>query len=89
MVNRRLISPADIAEETIVVTFGIGASSEYPLAPGRVKIDEKEYCVKAAILQDFSEEILLVRDVPLHEHMVKYLPRGEQMELLCQLARDN
>ena len=40
-------------------------------------------------MQDLAEEVLLGRDVPLHKHMVKRLPRGEQMELLHQLARDN
>ena len=30
-----------------------------------------------------------MRDVPLHMHMVKSLPKGEQMALLHQLARDN
>ena len=45
--------------------------------------------MKAAIVQDLGEEALLGRDVPLHKHMVKRLPRGLQMELLHQLARDN
>ena len=89
VVNRSLISYTDIEEETIVVTFCIGAFDKYLLAPVRVKIDEEEYWVKAAIVQDVAEEVLLGKDVPLHKHMVKHLPRGEQMELLCQLARDN
>ena len=42
--------------------------------------------MKPAIVQDLTEEVLLGRDVPLHNHMVKHLPRGEQMELLHQLA---
>ena len=46
VVRRSLISPSDIGEETIVVTFGNGTSGEYPLAPVRVKIDNEEYCVK-------------------------------------------
>ena len=45
--------------------------------------------MKAAIVQDLAEEVLLGRDVPLHKHMVKRLPKGEQMELLRQLTRDN
>ena len=45
--------------------------------------------MKAAIVQDLAEEVLLGRDVPLHKHMVKRLPKGEQMDLLHQLARDN
>ena len=89
VVNRSLISPTDIGKQTIVATFANGASGKYPLAPVKVKIDEKVYCVKAAILQDLVQEVLLGRDVPLHKHMVKCLPRGEQMELLHQLARDN
>ena len=89
VVRRSLISPSDIGEETIVVTFGNGTSGEYPLAPVRVKIDNKEYCVKAAIVQDLAEEVLLGRDVPLHKHMVKRLFKEDQMELLQQLAKDN
>ena len=54
MVNRNWISPIDIGEETIIVTFGNGASGEYSLAPIRVKIDEKKQCVKAAIVQDLA-----------------------------------
>ena len=57
MVNRSLISPTDIGEETIVVTFGNGASSKYPLAYVRVKIDEEEYCMKAAIVQELAGEV--------------------------------
>ena len=41
--------------------------------------------MKAAIVQDLVEEVLLGRDVPPHKHMVKPLPRGEQMDLLRQL----
>ena len=29
------------------------------------------------------------RDVLLHKHMVKHLPKGEELEPLHQLARDN
>ena len=54
-----------------------------------MKNDEEEYCVKAAIVQDLAEDVLLGRDVPLHKLTVKHLPRGEQMELLRQLTRDN
>ena len=32
VVKRSLISPSDIGEETIVVTFGNGTSGEYPLS---------------------------------------------------------
>ena len=89
VVNRSLISPTNIGEETIVITFGNGASDKYSLAPIRVKIEEEEYCVKATIVQDLAEVVLLGRDVPLHKYMVKCLPRGKQMELLHQLGRDN
>ena len=78
VVNRSLISPTDIGEETIAVTFANGASGKYPLAPIRVKIDEEEYCVKATIVQDLAEEVLLGRDVPLHKHLVKRLLRGNR-----------
>ena len=87
VVNRHLISPTDIGEETIAVTFGNGALGECLLAPVRVKIEEEEYCVKPAIVQDLAEEVLLGRDLPLHKHIVKCLPRGEHMELLHQLAQ--
>ena len=66
MVNRSSVSPTDIGEETIIITFG-----EYPLAPVRVKIDEEEYCVKATNVQDHAEEILLGRDVQLHKHILE------------------
>ena len=52
-------------------------------------IDNEEYCVEAEVVQDLVEEVLLGRDVPLCKHMVKRLPREEQMGLLRQLARDN
>ena len=45
-------------------------------------IDEKECCMKAAIVQDLAEEVPLGRDIPLHKHMVKRLPKGKQMDLL-------
>ena len=89
MVNRSLISSTDIGEKSIVVTFGNGTSGEYPLATIKVKVDDKEYCLEAAVVQDLVEEVLLGRDVPLCKHLVKRLPREEQMELLQQLARDN
>ena len=54
-----------------------------------MKIDEEECCVKATIVQDHAEEVLLGRNVPLHKHMGKHLARGEHMELLHQFARDN
>ena len=66
VVSRDLISPPDIEEETIVVTFGNGATGEYPLASIKVKMDGKEYQVKAAVVMDLAEEVLLGRDVPLH-----------------------
>ena len=69
--------------------FGNGTSGEYPLAIVRVKIDGKECYVKAAVVQNLPEEVLLGRYVPLHKHMVKRLSKGEQMDLLHQLARDN
>ena len=45
--------------------------------------------MKAAIVQDLAEEVLLGRDVPLHKHMVKRLSKEDQLELLQQLAKDN
>ena len=45
--------------------------------------------MKAAIVQDIAEEVLLGRDVPLHKHMMKRLPKGEQLALLRQLGRDD
>ena len=45
--------------------------------------------MKATIVQDLSEEVLQGREVPLHKHLVKRLPRGKQMELQHQLSRDN
>ena len=89
MVNRSLISPTDYGEETVVVTFGNVASDKYPLPLIRVKNDDEEYCVEAAILQDLADEVLLGRDIPQHKHMVKCLPKGEHMALLQQLAGDN
>ena len=89
VVKRSLISPSDIREQSIVVTFGNGISGEYLLAQVRVKIDDEEYCVKAAIVENLAEEVLLGRDVPLHKHMVRWLTRSEQMDLLRQLAKDN
>ena len=41
------------------------------------------------MVQDLAQEVLLRRDVVLHKHLVKHLPRGEQMELLHQLVGDN
>ena len=89
VVNTSLISPTDIGEKSIVVTFGNGTSGENPLATIKVKVDDKEYCLEAAIVQDLVEEVLLGRDVPLCKHLVKRLPREEQVELLQQLAREN
>ena len=45
--------------------------------------------MKASIVQNLAEEVLLGRDVLLHKHMVRWLPRSEQMDLLRQLAKDN
>ena len=89
VVNRDLVSPTDIGKETIVVTFGNGATGKYPLAFIKVKIDEEEYKVKAAVVKDLAEEVLLGRDVPLHRHMAKRLSKEEQMDLLQRLAKDN
>ena len=77
VVKRSLISPSDIGEEAIVLTFGNGTSGKYPLAPLRVKIDNEEYCVKASIVQDLAEEVLLEIDVPPHKHMVKRLSKED------------
>ena len=55
VVNRDLISPADIEEETIVITFGNRATGEYPLASIKVKMDVEEYQVKAAVVRDLAE----------------------------------
>ena len=84
-----MISPADIGVESIVITFGSGTSGEYPLPPFRVKIDGEEYCLKDAIVQNLASEVLLGRDVPLQKHIVKRLPKWEQMDLLHHLAREN
>ena len=89
VVKRSLISPADIDGESIKVTFGNGTSGEYPLASVRVKLDNEEYQVNAAIVHDLAEEVLLGRDVPLHKHIVRCLPKEEQMDLLCQIVREN
>ena len=55
----------------------MGPLAKYPLAPLRVEIDNKEYCVKAAIVQDLAEEVLLEIDVPLHKHIVKRLSKKD------------
>ena len=86
VVDRRLVPVKDIGDETITVTFGNGTSGEYPFASVRVTFDGDEYEVKAAVVQGLAEDVLLGRDVPLHKHMVSRLPRGEQMDLLRQLA---
>ena len=52
-------------------------------------MDGEEYQVKAAVVRDLSEEVLLGRDVPLHRHMVKCLSKTEHLDLLRQLAKDN
>lgn len=86
VVNRSYISPTNITEESIVVTFDKRASGKYSLTLVRGKIVDKECCMKPTIVQDLAEEVLLVRDISLHKRMVKSLPRKEQMELLCQLV---
>ena len=88
IVNRSLISPKDIEEKCIVVTFGNSTSGEYPLATINVKIDHEECRLEAVVIPNLVEEVLLGRDVPLCKHLVKRLPRKEQMELLRQLAGD-
>ena len=45
--------------------------------------------MKAAVVKDLAEEVLLGRYVPLHRHMVKCLSKTEQLDLLRQLAKDN
>ena len=87
--DRRLVPFEEIGKETITVTFGNGTSGEYPLAPVRVTFDGEEYNVKAAVVQGLPEDVLLGRDVPLHKHIVKRLPKKDQVELLKQLARDH
>ena len=54
-----------------------------------MKFDGEEYDVKAAVVKDLAEEVLLGRDVPLHRHVMKRLPKKEQVELLRQLAKSN
>ena len=88
VVRRNLISPTDIGERSIVVTFGNGTCGEYPLATISVKVDEQEYRLEAAVVQDLAEEVLLGRDVPLYKHMVKRLSQEEKVELLQQLAKE-
>ncbi len=89
VVDRRLVPFEEIGKETITVTFGNGNSGEYPLAPVRVTFDGEEYNVKAVVVQGLPEDVLLGRDVPLHKHIVKRLPKKDQVELLKQLARDH
>ena len=84
-----MLSQKDIGEESIRVTFGNGTTGEYFLATVKVKFDGEEYDVKAAVVKDLAEEVLLGRDVPLHRHVMKRLPKKEQVELLRQLAKSN
>ena len=87
--SRSLISPTDIREKSIVVIFGNGTSGQYLVATINVKIDEEEYCLRVVVVPNLVKEVLLGRDIPLCKHLVRCLPREEQIELLQQLARDN
>ena len=49
--------------------------------------DDDECYIRAAVVPDLAEEVLLGRDVPLHKHTVCRLPETDQMALLQQLAR--
>ena len=88
VVDRRLVDLDDIGEESISVTFGNGTTGEYPLAKVRIMFDGEEYQVKAAVVQGLAEDVLLGRDVPLHLHIAKRLPKEEQGELLKQLIKE-
>uniref|UniRef100_A0A1X7SHV8 CCHC-type domain-containing protein n=1 Tax=Amphimedon queenslandica TaxID=400682 RepID=A0A1X7SHV8_AMPQE len=87
VVDRKFVALKDIEKETIGVTFGNGTYGEYPLASVRITFDGEDYQVKAAVVQGLAEDVLLGRDVPLHKHMAKRLPKSEQIELLKQLAK--
>ena len=89
VVDRRLVSSKDIGEESISVTFGNGTSGEYPLATVKIAFDGEEYQVRAAVVQGLAEDVLLGRDVPLHRHIARRLPKEEQVELLKQLAKEH
>ena len=54
-------SQKEIGKESIKVTFGNGASGEYPLATVKVKFDGEEHNIKGAVVQDLAEEVLLGR----------------------------
>ena len=53
------MSEEDIGEESITVTFGNGGSGEYLLATVRMRFDGEEYDVKAAVVRDLAEDVLL------------------------------
>uniref|UniRef100_A0A1X7T3A7 Uncharacterized protein n=1 Tax=Amphimedon queenslandica TaxID=400682 RepID=A0A1X7T3A7_AMPQE len=89
VVDRKFVALKDIEKETIGVTFGNGTYGEYPLASVRITFDGEDYQVKAAVVQGLAEDVLLGRDVPLHKHMAKRLPKSEQIELLKQLAKEH
>ena len=59
IIDRSLLSQKDIGQESIRVTFGNGTGGEYPLATVKVKFYGEEYDVKAAVVQDLAEEVLL------------------------------
>ncbi|XP_019858603.1 PREDICTED: uncharacterized protein LOC109586823 [Amphimedon queenslandica] len=89
VVDRKFVALKDIEKEMIGVTFGNGTYGEYPLASVRITFDGEDYQVKAAVVQGLAEDVLLGRDVPLHKHMAKRLPKSEQIELLKQLAKEH
>ena len=55
IVRRSLISPTDIGEKPIVVTFGNGTSGEYPVATIDVRIDKEEYRLEAVVVSNLVE----------------------------------
>ena len=89
IVDKRLVRAVDLKKDKIRVTFGNQSYGEYPLASMRIRFDNEEYCVEAAVVENLAEDVLLGQDVPLHKHMVKRLSKEEQLELLHQLKKDN
>ena len=89
IVDKRLVQAVDLKKDKIRVTFGNQSYGEYPLASMRIRFDNEEYCVEAAVVENLAEDVLLGQDVPLHKHMVKRLSKEEQLELLHQLKKDN
>ena len=54
-----------------------------------MKFDGEEYDVKAAVVQDLAEEMLLGRDVPLHRHIAKRLPKKRTGGIVVTTSKSN